>query len=657
MPPQGASPLGIARGRATLAAALTGFACMAAELTAVRLLAPHFGDSAYVWTNVIGVILAALAMGAWFGGRLAARPQLDRTAHWLLFTSGIGIAAAPWLASTLGALLVPRELPLDAAMPAMIRGSFVLTAVLFGPAMFCLGAVSPLLVTGVVRNGRDVGSAAGTLGAVGTLGSLVGTFLATHWLVPTFGCRITMGGAGALLCLAGVLVRGGSVKATHAVVLLVVGASLLGHGGALREPPPNCQLLAERESRMQFLQVLHDANEQRTSLVINEGLDSFHSLAIGGSQFTNGSYYDWHALAPLLLEQGGSTPSLTALSIGDAAGTLRAVYAGVFPNAVVDAVDIDRATMELGDAFFTQAKAKGARFELDGRVFLANAKTQWHVIHVDAYAHQVYVPAHLASLQFFVAAKARLHDGGVIACNVGALHGDDPVLRAIGTTMAAVFGHAQALLVPNSRNALLVARRGPPPDSSRLRDVAFGNERLSTTDQTHWQDLVATASALPWLDVSQGGPVLADDRPQLDHLLARSYVDRRDQAQLQTCAGTVEVAGAEAIAYAARQRRDWHGVLAAVADSKEASLAMREWAGDSRWSLRELRSAEAEYAAAATLAVPADARARIAQKRADVAADLVPIEAAERVAARNGWLQWAVLGAAMLSLWATRRLT
>ena len=40
------------RPTAAAVAALTGFAVMALELTAVRLMAPHFGDSAYVWTNV-----------------------------------------------------------------------------------------------------------------------------------------------------------------------------------------------------------------------------------------------------------------------------------------------------------------------------------------------------------------------------------------------------------------------------------------------------------------------------------------------------------------------------------------------------------------------------------------------------------------------------
>ena len=75
-PEQGADGLTI--GPAVLAAGATGFGVMAAELTAVRLLAPHFGDSAYVWTNVIGVILAAMALGATLGGRLCGRDGARR---------------------------------------------------------------------------------------------------------------------------------------------------------------------------------------------------------------------------------------------------------------------------------------------------------------------------------------------------------------------------------------------------------------------------------------------------------------------------------------------------------------------------------------------------------------------------------------------------
>ena len=644
--------------RAAVAAALVGAACMVAELTAVRLLAPHFGDSAYVWTNVIGVILAALAAGAWLGGQLAAKSTAQHWALRLLLAAAAWTALAPWVAGGLGEWLLPDDLPLDSAMPAMVRGSFVATALLFGPAMAWLGAISPLLVTGAVRAGCEVGHAAGRLAAAGTLGSLVGTFAATHVLVPTVGCRATMGIAAGLLAVAAAVVAPPKARTSAVVALLLAFGAAAMPRGWLRPPPTGLELLAERETAVQFLQVVRegDAGHRRTTLRINEGLDSFHSLAIEGSAFTDGAYYDWHALAPLLAGDGVRPSPLRVLSIGDAAGTLRRTYAGVHPTATVDAVDIDAVTMELGDQHFPGPKAPGERYALDGRVFLAETRAQWHVIHVDAYAHQVYVPAHLASREFFAAARQRLLPGGVLACNVGALRPDDPVLQAIGGTMAEVFGNALAMLVPRSRNALLIARAGAAADPTHLTTFAFGQEALSADDAAAWRKLVAAAATAPWFAVPPTkGESLCDDRPVLDRLLAHSYVDWRDTEQLSSYSGREAPAAVEMAALALRQRGDWVGLLQAIGRASAPTSSLREWAGDARWSLRELRSARAEYTAAAALAGDAATRERLQQQALAVAAELVPVERAEAAAHRNGWLQAAVVALFVVLFAAARR--
>jgi spermidine synthase len=450
--------------------------------------------------------------------------------------------------------------------------------------------------------------------------------------------------------------RGGA-----ALLLVGVGAATLLHGGPLRPAPHGRELLAERESRYQFLQVQRTTAEQaprRTLLVINEGLDSFHSLYIEGTALTGGAYYDWHALAPLLAGDGTRPPGLRALSIGDAAGSMRAVYAGVHPSARVDGVDIDPECLALGEQFFAAQKAAGDHFAVDGRVFLARATAQWHVIHVDAYAHQVYVPAHLASREFFDLARRRLLPDGVLACNVGALRADDPVLLAIGTTMAKVFGHALALHVPASRNVLLVARNGQPPQPGKLSQFVFGDERLHPADTAAWRRIVGLASDPgAWTDVATGGAVLEDDRPALDRMLHDSYLQRGDTGHLLTCSGDLEPAGAELSAFAHAQARRWGEVLVAVERSKAPTAYLRELAGDARWSLRQMASAVTEYEAGLSHTNEPTATARLQDKIAAAGEELAPIRAAERTATHLRWLQVLVVGVLLGLMAAAHRMS
>src|SRR5690606_41988054 len=63
------------------------------------------------------------------------------------------------------------------------------------------------------------------------------------------------------------------------------------------------------------------------SLRINEGLDSFHSVAFADSPFTGGSYYDYHLITPWLAADGALPPELAVLSLGEAAGTFGRLFA------------------------------------------------------------------------------------------------------------------------------------------------------------------------------------------------------------------------------------------------------------------------------------------------------------------------------------------
>jgi spermidine synthase len=490
--------------------------------------------------------------------------------------------------------------------------------------------------------------AAGDVAAAGTVGSLLGTFLATHWLVPSLGCRLALVVAAVALLVAAVVIAGQKARRGALVALALVGATSTLHGGPLKAPPAGVELLAERETPYQFLQVHRRATDgvTRTTLVINEGLDSFHSLALDDSAFTAGAYYDWHAVAPLLAGAGRPGAKLRALSIGDAAGTLRRIYAALFPSIEVDAVDIDAETMALGDDYFAAEKASGQRYAMDGRQFLAHAEARWDVIHVDAYAHQVYVPAHLASREFFTAAKARLTEGGVLACNVGALRLDDAVLRAVVGTIESVFEEVQVLLIPNSRNALVLARRsGELSPASLSEHVAIGE--LSANDRARWRGLLEHASdERRWRTLTDAGPVLVDDQPLLDELLLQSYVaGSEDPAERLEPNGELSLAAAEQAAYEANQRGDHERALDALSSSAADSAFLRLQAGDARWYRRQLKSAALEYEAALALSGAGDVSETLRARLRALQAELAPVARAHSAATRSTWLS--VLAAAV----------
>ena len=631
--------------RAALVAVLCGFATMCLELTAVRLLAPHFGDSAYVWTNVIGVILVALALGAILGGRFADRGASARALGYVLFVAAGCTAVAPFAAGPLAAWLLPRDLPLEAAMPALVRGSLLATLVVFAPPVLLLGAGSPWL-TALLAKAGSVGRASALVSAAGTLGSLLGTFAATHFLVPQYGSRPTVFLCAALLGVAAVVCarRGRPIPVACALLMLVPLPPLRAAG-------PGEKLLAERESRYQYLQATerHDGGVRTVVLLINEGLDSFHSMARADGPFTMGAYYDYHVVTPWLAQAGlGRSGPGRVLSLGAAAGTFDRLFAAVHPGVQVDEVEIDPAVVALGDAFFGGKRAAGARYpDLDARVFTNRATGPYEVVLVDAYARQIYVPAHVVSREFFAAASGLLQPGGVVAVNLGGCSFSDRVVRCVAATIADVFGSCAAFRVPDSRNFMLLGRKGQRVDRSVLAGVAAA---AGSDLQRVLRELARPGA---WREFGPGSEtVLRDGWPLLDALQEQALGAAGAQAEVMPIGGDAEVASSEAKARQELLDADYEGVLATVRSSRTASAYLRFLAGDARWRLHDPAGAVCEYEAARALD-PRVVEAQVLEQRLAGARQLAAKDAQARaVAARNAWLAWAVglLGVAAVAL-------
>src|SRR5215510_841449 len=102
---------------------LSGAAVMVVEMTTVRVLQPTFGAENFVWTNVIAVVLAALAAGYAIGGRIAdARPS-PGLLYGVLAVGGLLVAAPVPLATPVSQSLLPVHTNLENVTSFLMRGS------------------------------------------------------------------------------------------------------------------------------------------------------------------------------------------------------------------------------------------------------------------------------------------------------------------------------------------------------------------------------------------------------------------------------------------------------------------------------------------------------------------------------------------------------
>src|ERR671913_352512 len=165
-----------------------GFASIGVELTASRLLAPFFGSSTFIWASLIGLTLAFLALGYFFGGRLADRRPEPVVLYAITAIAAVAIGTIPFVSRPLltGSLQAFRELDAGA-----FYGSLAGTLLFLAPPVTLLGFISPFAIRLQLSDVASAGRTAGSLYALSTIGSITGSFIPVLVLIPTIGTAAT----------------------------------------------------------------------------------------------------------------------------------------------------------------------------------------------------------------------------------------------------------------------------------------------------------------------------------------------------------------------------------------------------------------------------------------------------------------------------------
>ena len=455
-----------------------GTGTLATEICASRLLAPYYGSSTVVWANLIGLVLLALSLGYWFGGRLADRRPSPRLLGLLVVLSGALVAAIPFVTRPI--LDVAAD-GLDELSAGAVIGSFFATLLLFAPPVFLLGTVSPFAIRLALDDVGSAGATAGRLYALSTAGSLVGTFVPALVTIPLIGTQRTLLASAAVLVVTGSILLG---RRWLAAALAPAALALIPPGAVKAAPG----VVYERESPYQFVQVREADGARR--LYLNEGI-AVHSLWRPDSVLTGG-VWDAFLAVPVLLDH---RPRRLAV-LGNAGGTIARAFGVFWPDVRIDGVEIDPAVSEAGRRYLGLAdNPRLTVHDADARPFLRRTDTRYDLVFVDAY-HQPYVPFYLATEEFFRLVRERLAPGGLVALNVATVPRDPRLERALAGTLASVFPDVRVWPVLRF-NHLVVGLTRPPASRPVQADA-----RLRPLVSRLRRDLGTSVrpSANPWTD-------------------------------------------------------------------------------------------------------------------------------------------------------------
>ncbi len=402
-----------------------GASLMIVELVGSRLVAPFLGSSLIVWTTLIGVILAALSFGYWLGGRIVDQNPTSQRFGAILLVSAVTVAGI------LGLTLYLGPVSRFGINFFGVAGSTVVCALyLFALPSIIIGMISPYALKLSLVSTDQTGRTAGSLYALSTVGSIVGTFAAGFWLIPTLGSFKTLAAVSCVLAIAGLLY----VRRSWGIFSLA--ACLYGLAITIFLPSiffPYQSVQAEWESGYNRLFLVPGIDKETNRPIISLMSGPRVAQSARFSDEDNDLVFEYTKFFRRVDE---FNPTISkALMIGGGAYSVPLDFLKNHSAAKIDVVEIDPLYTDIARKHFNLVDSDRMNiYHEDGRTFL-ESHFAYDAIFVDAFNNSGSVPFHLATQEAIKQLHNSLTDNGVVIVNmIGSTEG--PGKRFIESELA-----------------------------------------------------------------------------------------------------------------------------------------------------------------------------------------------------------------------------
>jgi spermidine synthase len=411
-----------------------GASVMVVEILGSRVLAPTFGTTLHVWSALITVTLAALAIGYAWGGRIAdRRPGM----------SALIVVFAGAAATLLIADLITKPVLRVAYGAGMVSGTFIAATLLFLPTLLLLGMVSPMAVRAAADQ-RHLGQSVGNLYALSTIGSVAGSLFVSLLLIPHLSVHIAIAataGALALVPLWYLLARSKWQKAALLLTIATLGIVSTTVAGE--------QADGEVWYKNEGYAVTARVPSAYGDLVVSDHQGVRYLFLNGVQQGSlrgnvSGALYAYGLQR--LTSAKGLPKSVLIWGLGAGVFARSLAEAGV----VVTVLEIDPMSERVAREYFGLPATVRVIIG-DARTETVKLKDRYDVIVLDAFSGDT-PPFHLLTREALLDLKERLQPNGLVLANiVGSAAGPGSrVASSVVATMEEVFGKTQ-VFAPNRK--------------------------------------------------------------------------------------------------------------------------------------------------------------------------------------------------------------
>lgn len=438
---------------------------MVLEMVGARVLAPHVGTSAIVWTSLIGVVLACLALGAWAGGKFADKKLSAGGLAQALLGAAAGCAITAFCNHAIGQGI--------SAHIANLYAAAVLAAIcIFALPAFFFGMITPYVIRLRIASIDTAGATVGRLYALSTAGSILGTFLGGFILISWFSSTSILWGVACCLLVLSLL--NSARKPLPRLALLVIFVFLSwqdhtyagwlsekGNSMVIETPYNSITVIEGRDNSRNGAKVRlirTDPGYSQSGMLIDDPNEPYFDYT---RYYGLGPKYAPEAKSVLMLGGGGYSVPKWLLAGKSALKDLKSV----------DVVELDPAMTALAAKLFALPNDPrlGIHHE-DARAFINRDKKQYDLVFVDVFNSHYAIPFHMGTVEAAAQMRRVLAPGGILLMNViSAINGPDGrIFRSIWRALETQFKNLRVYCVGSPRNPedvqnLMIAAFDEPP--------------------------------------------------------------------------------------------------------------------------------------------------------------------------------------------------